>query len=340
MKAFFLEDYGRTGIRDIPKPELKPGSALIRIQSVSICGSDISAYRKKGVPATVPLILGHEIAGVIEEIYAGASTELKPGDRVILDPYLYCGHCYPCSLGRTNCCETLKVLGVRNVDGAMSEYFVHPVKNLVKLGDSLPWDVAPIAEPLTISLHALHRTQLKAGEKAVIIGAGPIGLLAAMAAKVYGAEPILVDIIPSRLSYARQLGIPLTVNPAVCDPVAQIAELTGGRMAEVVVEASGSNAAIQQTLDYASYCGRIALTGWPTGETALTTSTITRKEINLYGSRTSVGEFEEAIALIESGQVDARAVLTEVVPFDRLPEMMRNMSEHPEKYLKVVALLE
>ena len=171
----------------------------------------------------------------------------------------------------------------------MQEVIRHPAHLLTKVPDNLPIHQLPLAEPLTIALHALHRTTLKSGEHIVIIGAGAIGLMAALAAVQYGAIPILVDILEQRLEYAKSLGIEHIVNPHKEDDIKRIKEITSGRMAEVVMEASGANISIKNTLHYTSFAGRIALTGWPKTETPLPTNLITFKELNIYGSRTSKG---------------------------------------------------
>ncbi|WRS27562.1 alcohol dehydrogenase catalytic domain-containing protein [Oscillospiraceae bacterium MB08-C2-2] len=337
MKALVLEQKEAVSIQERPMPQRKPGEALVRIKAASVCGSDISAYRGKGVQVEYPLVLGHEVVGEIVEIDSDNPGGFGPGDRVILHPYIYCGQCYPCSLGQTNCCENLKVLGVQT-GGAMQEYFCHPHQLLHKLPDSIPWELAPLAEPLVIAIHGLHRAKVKAGEHVVIIGAGPIGIMAAMVAKKYGATPILLDIVDARLDIAKELGIPYTINTQTENAEEAIRELTAGRMAEAILEMSGAHQSVQNCLVYSSYCSRIALTGWPTGETPLLTPLITRKELEIYGARTGADEFPEALELIASGDVDAKAIASLVVPFDELPQALVEQAEHPEKYLKVVAL--
>jgi L-gulonate 5-dehydrogenase len=336
MKALFLEGLEVVNIKEVPYPVRKKGYAIVKMTAASICGSDISAYRGHGQAIPYPLILGHEAVGIVEEIDENEKG-IKKGDRVILDPYLYCGTCYPCSLGRTNCCEHLKVLGVQT-DGAMCEYISHPDNLMHKLPDNIPLELAPLAEPLTIALHGLHRADTKKGDHVVIIGAGPIGLLAGMAALKYGAIPIIIDMVDERLKLAKSLGIEHAVNFKTENVADYLKEVTKGRMAEVVLEMSGSNMGIQNTLIYASYCGRIVFTGWPTGDTALNTSLITRKELDIRGGRTSVNEFEEALNMISTGQVNVRAILSETVSFDELPIAFKNQSDFPGKYLKITAL--
>ena len=321
-------------ISDVQMPKPKEGEALLRVKSAGICGSDIGAFRGTNGLVSYPRIIGHEIAGEVISIPENNKNGIKPGDRVIVDPYLYCGHCYPCSIGRTNCCVDLKVLGV-HVDGGMAEYFCHPADMLLKVPDDMPWDSIPLAEPLTIALHGIHRLNLKAGEHIAINGAGPIGLLAAMVALHYGAEPIMIDLVKERLDFAKSLGVRYTINLREEDLVEKVSEYTNGRMAECVMEASGANSAIRATLDIVSHAGRIALTGWPKQETPIPTDMITRKEVDVRGARTSAGEFPEAIDLIYHQKVDARRILTKVISIDEAPETIRDIEKNPGNYMKV-----
>ena len=334
MKAVYMEKPWNIEISDVQMPEPKEGEALLRVKSAGICGSDIGAFRGTNGLVSYPRIIGHEIAGEVISIPENNKNGIKPGDRVIVDPYLYCGHCYPCSIGRTNCCVDLKVLGV-HVDGGMAEYFCHPADMLLKVPDDMPWDIIPLAEPLTIALHGIHRLNLKAGEHIAINGAGPIGLLAAMVALHYGAEPIMIDLVKERLDFAKSLGVRYTINLREEDLVEKVSEYTNGRMAECVMEASGANSAIRATLDIVSHAGRIALTGWPKKETPIPTDMITRKEVDVRGARTSAGEFPEAIELIYHQKVDVRRILTKVISIDEAPETIRDIEKNPGDYMKV-----
>lgn len=334
MKAVYMEKPWNIEISDVQMPKPKEGEALLRVKSAGICGSDIGAFRGTNGLVSYPRIIGHEIAGEVISIPENNKNGIKPGDRVIVDPYLYCGHCYPCSIGRTNCCVDLKVLGV-HVDGGMAEYFCHPADMLLKVPDDMPWDIIPLAEPLTIALHGIHRLKLKAGEHIAINGAGPIGLLAAMVALHYGAEPIMIDLVKERLDFAKSLGVQYTINLREEDLVEKVSEYTNGRMAECVMEASGANSAIRATLDIVSHAGRIALTGWPKQETPIPTDMITRKEVDVRGARTSAGEFPEAIELIYHQKVDVRRILTKVISIDEAPETIRDIEKNPGNYMKV-----
>ena len=331
MKAIKFEQPWNVACVEMDRPVPGPGQALIKVVTAGICGSDIGAFRGTNGLVSYPRVIGHELAGIVESIPDGNPKGIRVGDRVVVDPYLYCGHCYPCSIGRTNCCTDLHVLGV-HVDGGMAEYFCHPADMLVKIPDGMDWVLAAMAEPLTISLHGVHRGGLKAGEFCAIYGAGPIGLLAGMAAQAYGAHAIMQE----RLDFARSVGIEYAINSGEQDPAALVAEITGGTMAQLVMECTGANACIRGSLDLVSNAGRITFTGWPKKETSLPTDLFTKKEIDIRGARTSAGEFEEAIDLICSGKVDVRRLLTKTVSLEEAPETIIDIEKNPGRYMKVV----
>lgn len=335
MKAVKLEKPREIALVELENPVPGPGEALIRIKTAGICGSDIGAFRGTNSLVSYPRVIGHELAGIIESIPEDNPKGFKVGDKVIVDPYLYCGDCYPCSIGRTNCCTSLKVLGV-HVDGGMAEYFCHPANMLVKMPDDMSWTDAAMAEPLTISLHGIHRGGLKAGEYCAIIGAGPIGLLAAMIAQAYDAHAILIDLVQERLDFARELGVEYVINSGTEDAEARVREITGGHMAQQVMECSGANAAVLSTLKLVSNAGRITLTGWPKNETPMPTDVITKKEVDIRGARTSAGEFEEAIELIYTRKVDVQKILTKTISLAEAPETVIDIEKNPGNYMKVV----
>ena len=226
------------------------------------------------------------------------------------------------------------------MDGGMAEYFCHPADMLVPVPDDMTDIQAALAEPLTISLHGIHRGGLKAGEYCAIIGAGPIGLAAGLAAQAYGAHAILLDLVQERLDFAKSLGIEYTIHSGEDHAAAAISEITGGDMAQLVMECSGANPAIRAALDYVSHAGRITLTGWPKKETPLPTDLITRKEIDIRGARTSAGEFEEALELIRTRKVDMTKLLTKTVTLEEAPETIRDIEKNPGNYMKLVVTTE
>ena len=337
MKAVYMEKPWSIAIKDIAEPVPKGGEAVIKLHAAGICGSDIGAFRGVNNLVSYPRVIGHELSAEIISVPENNKKGLKPGDHVVVDPYIFCGKCYPCSIGRTNCCDNLKVLGVQT-EGGMSETFAHPADLLVKIPDDMAWEDAALAEPLTISLHCIHRLRLKAGEHVAIFGAGPIGLLAAMAAIEYGATPILIDLVEERLNLAASSGVKYLINLKTDDLMEKIREYTNGMLCECVLEASGANSAIRSTLDVVCHAGRIAFTGWPHSETALPTDLFTKKEIDLLGSRTSAGEFEEAVDLIYNKKIDVSKLVTKTVSIDDAPQAVRDLEKYPEQYMKITVV--
>ena len=338
MRAIKFEEPWSVKCIEMEKPQAKKGEALIRVKMAGICGSDIGAFRGTNPLVSFPRIIGHEIVGEVMEI-SDNDRGIQVGDHVIVDPYIYCNSCYPCSIGRTNCCTDLKVLGV-HVEGGMADYMVHPANMLWKLPKDMDWELAPIAEPLTIALHGIHRGKLKKGEHVAIIGAGPIGILAAMVALTYGAEPIMIDLVDERLEFAKEIGVRYVIHSGKENVQEKVLEYTGQKGAELVMECSGANAAVRSTLDLVSNAGRITFTGWLKNETALPTDVITRKEVDILGARTSANEFEEAIELLYSGKVDGKKILTKVVSMEEVPETIIDIEKNPGNYMKLNVVLE
>jgi 2-desacetyl-2-hydroxyethyl bacteriochlorophyllide A dehydrogenase len=336
MKSVLLSSPGKIQISDAQYPVREPNEVLLKVRSAGICGSDIGAYKGVNPLVSYPRVIGHEIAGEVLEVPA-EETDLLPGDRVIIEPYVYCGECYPCSIGHTNCCENLTVRGV-HIEGGMAEVIAHPRRLVHKVPNNIPWHLIPMAEPLVISMHAVQQANTQAGQHVVITGAGQIGLLAAQYALTLDAIPVVVDPVDERLELARKLGVTHTINPTVVDAVAEIKKITHGRMAEVVIEASGAASAIRGAVDYVSYAGHISLVGWPKNDIELPTGLFTKKELTVRGSRNSVGQFPESLRLISEGKVDVASLLTKTVDMDETPAIVSDIAEHPDRYLKVTCL--
>jgi 2-desacetyl-2-hydroxyethyl bacteriochlorophyllide A dehydrogenase len=336
MKSVCLKSPGDISLVDVAAPKRGKNEVLIKVRSAGICGSDIGAYKGVNPLVSYPRIIGHEIAGEVVEVPED-EIELMPGDRVILEPYVYCGSCYPCAIGHTNCCENLTVRGV-HIDGGMAEYVTHPRKLVHKAPAAIPWEFLPLAEPLVIAMHAVGQAEVKAGEHVVITGAGQIGLLAAQYAQTLGAIAIVVDPVGERLALAQTMGIAHAVNPVAADAVVHVKAITKGRMAEAVIECSGDANAIRGAIDYVSYAGRMALVGWPKAEIPLPTALFTKKELTVRGSRNSVGQFPESLRLIAEGKINVAGLLTKTVTMADTAATVVDIAEHPDRYLKVTCM--
>ena len=241
------------------KPEPGPGEVQVQTRAVGICGSDIHLYTGTHPYGTYPNVFGHEVSGLVAEVGEGVSG-LTPGDHVVLEPLIWCGECYPCSIGRTNCCSRMRTIGVTE-PGALADFFVVPARCLHKAPKDLAPQVAALCEPYSIGFQANARGQINENDHVVVIGAGPIGLTVLAAARQRGAQVAITDLIDRRLELAHQMCADLTVNANRTDPVAAIRDWTGGNMASVVVEAVGHPQTIESTIKLMADAGRVVIVG-------------------------------------------------------------------------------
>lgn len=318
-----------------------PDHARVELILGGICGSDLAAYLGTSPMVRYPRVIGHELVGRVVE--AGPEARQWIGKTVVVEPMLACGACYPCRIGRYNACVDLKVMGV-HVDGGMQELFDVPVANLHETPAGMPPHVAVLAEPLTIALQAVRRARVSRGEKVLIFGAGPIGLLALQAATRYlDAEAMVVDVRRDRLEVAKGLGARLVYDVSAwtgegTDPglIAAVREWTSGEMAHVALEATGHPASMAAAVDALAHCGRIAMVGWNKGPITVDTVQLMRKEADVYGSRNSRQMFPEALKVLSGGYVDAEAMITHRLPLEKARTAFDVMQNPAAGVIKVV----
>jgi 2-desacetyl-2-hydroxyethyl bacteriochlorophyllide A dehydrogenase len=327
LKTVICEDIGRLKQIEDERPTISPGNAIIRIKRIGICGTDLHAYRGNQPFFTYPRVLGHELAGIIEEIGPN-DRDMHIGDQVTVIPYLHCGSCVACRRGKTNCCTSLKVLGV-HTDGGMREYISVPITHVVKT-DGLTLDQTAVIEPLSIGAHAVRRSGLHSGETALVIGSGPIGLGVMASAKQLGAKVIAMDLNEERLRFARRwAGIDETVL-AGNNAVDSIAERTGGDLPTVVFDATGSVRSMEGSFQFAANGGTLVFVGLVKSDIAFHDPEFHRREMTLMSSRNAtVEDFLYVIEGLRMNRIDVnefithRATLEDVVQqFDEwlLPE--------------------
>jgi 2-desacetyl-2-hydroxyethyl bacteriochlorophyllide A dehydrogenase len=317
MKTIVLDQPGHFTLTDTPEPgEPGPDAALVRVRRIGICGSDLKAYEGKMPFVEYPRILGHELGAEIVTIGPN-DRGLRPGDRVSIEPYLNCGRCIACRRGKTNCCTSLKVLGV-HTDGGMREYIHVPVNKLHR-SDTLTIDQLALVETLVIGAHAVRRAQPEPGEWLLVIGAGPIGLTVIEAAKASGAEIIVMDVNADRLNFAQQqLGVEHAVN-AADQPLAQIRDLTGGDMPTQVYDATGNLHSMNRSFDYLAAGGKLVFVGLVKDEITFSDPEFHRREMTVMSSRNGTADdFKWVIQQVESGAIDTRPWITHRASFETM----------------------
>lgn len=306
MHKVILEKPKVIRIAECAAATVEPGRALVRLRSAGICGSDLSAYRGTSPMVSYPRVLGHEL--LVDVAECPDRPELV-GGRAVVDPMVRCGGCRACRAGRYNCCANLQVMGV-HVDGGLQEMTAVESHRLVRVPDTMPDDVAVLAEPLTVAYHAVQRSAIEAGEVAAVFGAGTIGLMIAqLLVRARGCQALVIDVDDRRLAVAQSLGaIPLKGDEQTL--VEGVARATDGEMAAVVFEATGNAACTRMTTTLVAQAGRIVLIGWNKGPVEVDTVMLMRKEVDVLGSRNSVNAFPAVLRLLADGVVDSQAMIT------------------------------
>jgi alcohol dehydrogenase len=317
MRAICLEKPGQFNPIDIPEPSAPAaGQAVVRVHRVGICGTDISGYLGKFPFYSYPRIPGHEL-GVEVVAVGGGVTNVKPGDRCSIEPYINCGTCIACRKGATNCCANLKVLGVM-VDGGMCDRFTVPAHKLHPSA-KLSFDQLALVETLGIGCHTVARSGLTRGENCLVIGAGPIGLSTIVFAKLTGARIIVLDVNEQRLAFARlTMGVDETI--VASDQIERdLRNVTNGDMPDVVIDATGSNKSMSAAFGYVAAAGRLVFVGVTTQEITFKHPVFHKPEGTLLCSRNALPQdFTRIIRLIEEGQIDTRPWITHRTAFDTI----------------------
>lgn len=319
MKAIVCRKPGELAIEERPLPERKTGDVLVRIRRIGICGTDFHIYEGLHPFLQYPRVMGHELSAEVIESPAGSAY--KPGDVVLVIPYLTCGTCIACRAGKTNCCTTLQCLGV-HCDGGMCEQYALPEANLFP-AEGLSLDEASMVEFLAIGAHAVRRSQVEAGSRALVVGAGPIGIGVALFARIAGADITLMDRVPAILELAGRItGVAQTVV-ADGDAAARLAELTGGENFDVVFDATGSAAAMEASFDHVANGGTYVMVGVVKDRIGFSDPDFHRRELTVMGSRNATRQdFETVVAAMRAGHIPSAAIGTHHCELEELPAAM------------------
>lgn len=315
-----------------------PGNreVLIAVGAAGICAGDMYFFQGKNPYAVYPQICGHEIAGTIIEV--GSDVQgLQSGMRVVVEPFIGCGKCYPCRVGKSNCCANLRIIGV-HIPGGYAEYLTAPASHVHLIPDNLSMFEASFAEPVAIGVQACRRGEVGA-EYVLILGCGPIGLALIEVARARGAHVVATDIVQSRLDVAEQLGAEtLLADDHVLE---KVLEQTNGEGAPVVIEATGNAKVMEQTADLVAAGGRIVIVGLVKQGVGVTFPGLdfTRKEMTILGSRASVNCFPESLQLLANGSIHYPKVATKFDLWDA-PRIFNQLAENPNLIQKGVLMHE
>ncbi|MEQ8676654.1 MAG: galactitol-1-phosphate 5-dehydrogenase [Aggregatilineales bacterium] len=329
MKALVLEDVKQFAYRDVPDPEISADEVLIQVKATGICGSDIHGMDGSSGRRIPPIIMGHESAGVITKVGEHVK-DWQVGERVTFDSTIYCGECHFCRRGEINLCDNRRVVGVSCGDyrqhGAFAEYLAVPSRILYRIPENLSFVQAAFVEPVTIAVHAVERTPIAMNDTAVVVGTGLIGLLLIQVLKQSGCGRIIgVDVDDSRLALARDFGADVTLNSKTDDVVNRIMSETDGRGADIAFEVVGITPTVQIAVNSLRKGGSLTLVGNISAFAELPIQNVVTRELSLYGSCSSQGEYPVSLAMLAQGKIQVDSLITEVAPlsdgavwFDRL----------------------
>lgn len=333
MKAMVLQAPGKVGLAEVEHSR-HPEDVLVRVTHSGVCGTDLKIYRG-AIPVHYPLIMGHEMIGEVAE--AGENHGLKPGDRVIVDPVLFCGHCFHCKIGQTHLCPHGRLLG-RDDDGGFAEYVSAPASHIYKLPPSVDNQVAPLIQVVTTCMHAQRQAAVFPGESVVVLGLGVSGQIHLQLAKARGAHP-LIGITRSgwKRRLAEELGAHITLPP---DEKAenQIREVTEGRGADLVIETTGKVEVLAEAIKMARIGGRLLLFGITTVEKgSLPFYQLYFKELSVINSRAAKGEdYPGSIDLARRGVLQLEKLVSNVMDLGQLDQAIGLLESGSGAHMKII----
>ena len=333
MKAMVLEAPRNLRPSEVQRPTLGHNEVLVRVTHSGICGTDLHIYEGK-IPASYPLIMGHEMIG---EVVEGGDAAIRNGDRVIVDPVAYCGMCLNCRLGQMNLCPNGSLVG-RDSDGGFADYLVAPRTQVYPLPDSIDSSVAPLIQVATTCMHGQHRVNVFPGQSVAVIGLGVAGQIHVELAKVWGAHPVIgITRSAYKRNLAQQLGADITLSSGP-ESVRAVKEATGGQGADIVIECTGVSSALADAIDMVRLGGTILLFGISSAtQMNLPFYQLYYKELNVVNTRAAIGEdFPPTIDLVARGALNLKPLVTHIIPLHDLEKAIGMLVADEDHRMKII----
>lgn len=340
MKALLLSNYKELNVTDFDKPEVGDLDVLVQVKACGICGSDIHGYDGSSGRRIPPLIMGHEAAGVVAEVGTSV-TNFKQGDTVTFDSTVSCGNCFYCQKGHINLCDNRMVLGVSCGEyrrhGAFAEFVSVPQHICYKIPTTLPFESAAMIEAVSVAVHAANRTPVSLGDTAVIVGSGMIGLLVIQAIRLAGCSQVIaVDLDAGRLEKAKKLGADIGLKADEVNVPEEVRKLTGGRGADVVMEVVGATATINTAIDSARKGGVVTLVGNLAPKVEMPLQSIVTRELSVFGSCASNGEYPVCIDLLAQGAIRVEEMISATASLEEGPGWFARLYDGEPGAMKVI----
>ncbi|HYW94932.1 MAG TPA: alcohol dehydrogenase catalytic domain-containing protein [Bacteroidales bacterium] len=343
MRAAVIKEYGKIEPMELTVPEIKNNQVLVKVSHASICGSDQHIFKGEFHPRTrLPLVPGHEFAGVIEKT-GSEVVDLSPGDKVTVDPIIWCGQCAACRAGHYPACTSLKLIGI-DMDGGFAEYVVADADKIYSIPDHIPGEHAALVEVLSIGFHAASRAEVGPADDIAIWGAGKVGHSILQAVKtITTGKVFMVDILQERLDLVKT-GYPdvMLINARKKDPVEVIKEYTSGRGVDIAFEAVGHAAKLEgynpvrSCINAIRGAGKVCVLGLSDEPAEILMKELIWKEARIIASRVSHGEFAAAIDALSRGLLRPEIMITDVLPLGEASKGFELLEKDPARHLKIL----
>ena len=327
---------GKIEFREVPVPEPGEDQVLVKIMRIGICGSDIHVYHGTHPFTAYPVTQGHELSAKVVKLGKNV-TQLKEGQKVTIEPQVFCGHCYPCTHGKYNLCEELKVMGFQTT-GAASEYFAVDASKVTALPEGLSYDEGAMIEPLAVTVHAAKRFRELKGAKVAVLGCGPIGILLAQSCKALGAEAVMItDVSDYRLALAKKCGVDYAVNTKEKDFGEAMIAHFGPDKADVIYDCAGNDITMGQAIKYARKGSTIILVAVFGKIATVDLAVLNDHELDLNTSMMYRHEdYVDAIRLVNEGKIALKPLMSRHFPFKNFLDAYQYIDTHREDTMKVL----
>ena len=335
MKAVQIVNPSEMKVVELEKPVVGAGEVLVRIKYVGFCGSDLNTFLGRNPMVKLPVVPGHEVGAVIEEIGPDVPAGFEKGMNVTLNPYTNCGKCASCRNGRVNACEHNETLGVQR-NGAMCEYIALPWSKIIPAHRIPPRDCALI-EPMSVGFHAVSRAQVTDIDIVMVIGCGMIGMGAIVRSALRGATVIAVDLDDEKLELAKRIGAHHTINSMTENVHECLTKITEGLGPDVVIEAVGSPATYVMAVNEVGFTGRVVCIGYAKSEVSFQTKYFVQKELDIRGSRNALPtDFRAVIRYMEQGTCPKNELISKVVKPEAAIQAMKEWAAAPGKVFRIL----
>ena len=337
MKALVYKGPMKIVVEEAPKPDLPTGYVRVRVIRSGICGSDVHGYIGNTGRRDIGVIMGHELSGVVDAVADGV-TNAALGQRVIVQPMIYCGRCAYCKDGMTQHCQNKTFLGVFSRHGAFAEYVSVPSHLIFQLPDDISFEKGALVEPLAVSKCAVDKISSYKDKTVLVVGTGTIGLLAIAVLKARGAKMIIAtDLSDYRLSAAKKMGAHAVFNPGSVDPIEAVREITGECGVDISIEAVGAEKPVETAISCLKPCGNCVWIGTVSPRIALNIQSVVTREITIYGSFIySHREFGNTLDMIKDMDADIEAIISRTLPLEEAPKIIAQLADGSDEMIKAM----